>query len=79
MYLQEVSPDPGGQFQTVKCLAVMTELQKNSDLVSDGGLVKLDVCLRVTTVDGTRERQIRPCFAFIYFSIPRIIEKTRVK
>jgi len=70
VFLQEVYPDPGGQFQTLRCLAVMTELQKNSELVSDGGFVALDV--RFAPPYG---RIIKPCFALISSSQKDSLDK----
>ena len=68
VFLQEITPEHGGQFLNVRCLAVMSEQQMRADLGHEGSLVQLEVQFTVTTPDGKRMRQVKPSFAYVWFN-----------
>ena len=57
VFMTEVFQDHGGQFLTVRCLAVMSERQLRAELCSEGSLVQLDVMFTLLTPEGKRVRQ----------------------
>ena len=64
--LQRIYQDHPGQFNTARCLAVISEQQVRREFLTEGTLVKLDVSYDFITSDGKKGRKIQPSFAFIY-------------
>ena len=75
VFLQEVVMEHGGQFLTVRCLAVMSDRQLRADLCHEGALVQLDTMFTVATPEGKRERQVKPSFAYVWFVQRDLIRK----